>query len=162
MLFHASTTCNTAEILKFIDVLERLGIAYHFEKEIEDQLHLIYTAQEKANDDELEIAALKFRLLRQHGFKISSDVFSSFVDTNNKFKDTSNVKDLLSLYEASFIRPFRRRPFFRNHSTSRRGFTYAILHHSRKTCVARPRTTAAHRNAKNRNTFFHFNLSASR
>ncbi|CAH9100335.1 unnamed protein product [Cuscuta europaea] len=104
MLLLASTTCNTAEILKFIDVLERLGIAYHFEKEIEDQLHLIYTVtQEEANDD-LEMAALKFRLLRQHGFKISSDVFSSFLDTNNKFQDTSNVKDLLSLYEASFVR----------------------------------------------------------
>ncbi|CAH9100333.1 unnamed protein product [Cuscuta europaea] len=95
MLLLASTS---AEILKFIDVLERLRIAYHFEKEIEDQLRLIYTAtQEEANDD-LEMAALKFRLLRQH------DVFSSFVDTNNRFKDTSNVKDLLSLYEASFIR----------------------------------------------------------
>ncbi|CAH9106122.1 unnamed protein product [Cuscuta europaea] len=91
------------EKLKLIDLLERLGIAYHFEKEIEEQLHHIFLSHDPQHSyDDLEMASLQFRLLRQHGFKISSNIFNNFVDSNGKFKETSDVNGLLSLYEASF------------------------------------------------------------
>ncbi|XP_031131123.1 vetispiradiene synthase 3-like [Ipomoea triloba] len=98
----ASGSSNVAEKLKFIDLLERLGIAYHFEKEIDDQLQHIYTHHPMHSHD-LETVALQFRLLRQHGYKISTDIFSNFVDSNGKFRDTFDVKGLLSLYEASYV-----------------------------------------------------------
>ncbi|XP_031102065.1 5-epi-aristolochene synthase-like [Ipomoea triloba] len=98
----ASGSSGVAEKLKFIDLLERLGIAYHFEKEIDDQLRHIYTQPVHLND--LETVALQFRLMRQHGYNISTDIFSNFVDRDGKFKDTSDVKGLLSLYEASYAR----------------------------------------------------------
>ncbi|CAH9070010.1 unnamed protein product [Cuscuta epithymum] len=91
------------EKLKLIDLLERLGVAYHFEKEIEEQLdHIFLSYDPQHSYDDLEMASLQFRLLRQHGFKISSDIFNNFVDSSGKFKDTSDVNGLLSLYEASF------------------------------------------------------------
>ncbi|XP_019178895.1 PREDICTED: viridiflorene synthase-like [Ipomoea nil] len=98
-----SGSSNVAEKLKFINLLERLGIAYHFEKEIDDQLQHIYTHHPHSHDD-LETVALQFRLLRQHGYNISTDIFSNFVDSNGKLRDTSDVKGLLSLYEASYVR----------------------------------------------------------
>lgn len=92
------------EKLKFIDLLERLGISYHFEKEIEDHLHHISTTAHHPHPPrELETTALQFRLLRQHGYHISSDIFNDFVDMDGKFKDTSDVAGLLSLYEASYV-----------------------------------------------------------
>ncbi|RAL38911.1 hypothetical protein DM860_015272 [Cuscuta australis] len=102
----SSSNYNVTEKLKFIDLLERLGVAYHFEREIEDQLQHIYIARHHAqhSHDDLQTVSLQFRLLRQHGFKISSDIFNSFVDSNSKFKDTSDIKGLLSLYEASYAR----------------------------------------------------------
>lgn len=98
----ASGSSAVAEKLKFMDLLVRLGIAYHFEKEIDDQLQHIYTHPVDLND--LETVALQFRLMRKHGYNISTDIFSNFVDGDGKFKDTSDVKGLLSLYEASYAR----------------------------------------------------------
>ncbi|PHT60965.1 hypothetical protein T459_35186 [Capsicum annuum] len=63
------------EKLNLIDVIERLGIAYHFEKEIDEILEQIY--KENSNfeggdyNDDLCTCALQFRLLRQHGYNIS-------------------------------------------------------------------------------------------
>ncbi|XP_019162127.1 PREDICTED: vetispiradiene synthase 3-like [Ipomoea nil] len=96
------TIDDVAEKLRFINLLERLGIVYHFEKEIDDQLRHIYTHPVRLND--LETVALQFRLMRQHGYNISTDIFSNFLDGNGKFRDTSDVKGLLSLYEASYVR----------------------------------------------------------
>lgn len=59
------------EKLKLIDTVERLGISHHFKEEIEDELQQIYNTKVEAYDD-LSIASIQFRLLRQHGFQISS------------------------------------------------------------------------------------------
>ncbi|KAL3323727.1 hypothetical protein AABB24_038069 [Solanum stoloniferum] len=99
------------EKLNFIDVIERLGIAYHYEKEIDDILYRIYNENSKFEGDEyndLCICALQFRLLRQHGYNISLKIFSKFQDGNGKFKEShasdDDVLGLLSLYEASHVR----------------------------------------------------------
>ncbi|XP_031103532.1 vetispiradiene synthase 3-like [Ipomoea triloba] len=98
----SGSSSNVAQKIRFINLLERLGIAYHFEKEIDDQLLHIYTHPVHLND--LETVAIQFRVMRKHGYNISTDIFSNFVDGNGKFKDTSDVKGLLSLYEASYVR----------------------------------------------------------
>jgi len=70
----AITGKKLVEKLNFIDVIERLGIAYHYEKEIDDILYRIYNENSKFEGDEyndLCICALQFRLLRQHGYNIS-------------------------------------------------------------------------------------------
>ncbi|KAL0407834.1 UNVERIFIED_CONTAM: Viridiflorene synthase [Sesamum radiatum] len=92
------------EKLILIDTVERLGLSYHFEKEIQDQLELIFKLENEENND-LFITALQFRLLRQHGFDVSSCVFDKFTN-DGKFKESLRVdiKGLLSLYEASHLR----------------------------------------------------------
>ncbi|PHT31582.1 5-epiaristolochene synthase [Capsicum baccatum] len=104
-----ATGRKLTETLNLIDVIERLGIAYHFVKEIDEILDRIYNENAKFEGDEyndLCIFALQFRLLRQHGYNISPKIFSQFQDENGKFKKSlaSDVLGLLSLYEASHVR----------------------------------------------------------
>ncbi|KAF8408843.1 hypothetical protein HHK36_004912 [Tetracentron sinense] len=93
------------EETNLIDTLQRLGIAYHFEKEIGEALQRIYEAQIDANDENLYDIALRFRLLRQQGYNVSADVFSKFKDKTGRFKAnlTSDLQGMLSLYEASHL-----------------------------------------------------------
>ncbi|KAL0459203.1 UNVERIFIED_CONTAM: Gamma-cadinene synthase [Sesamum latifolium] len=64
---------TTTDRLILIDTLERLGVAYHFEQEIEDQLQHIFKSHSKREDDcDLFITALQFRLLRQHRYFVSN------------------------------------------------------------------------------------------
>jgi hypothetical protein len=48
--------------------MQRLGVGYHFEKEIEEALALLYPNL----TTNLHTTALQFRVLRQHGFSITS------------------------------------------------------------------------------------------
>ncbi|KAK6775234.1 hypothetical protein RDI58_026235 [Solanum bulbocastanum] len=106
----AITGRKLVDKLNFIDVIEHLGIAYHFEKEINDILNRIYNEDSKFEGGEyndLCICALQFRLLRQHGYNISLKIFSKFQDESGKFKESfasDDVLGLLSLYEASHVR----------------------------------------------------------
>ncbi|KAK9285511.1 hypothetical protein L1049_024705 [Liquidambar formosana] len=91
--------------LELIDAIQRLGLKYHFEMEIKNALENVY---KNSNDawlhHDLYATALRFRLLRQHGFDVPQDVFERFKETG-KFKTLlcEDVKGLLSLYEASFF-----------------------------------------------------------
>ncbi|XP_060199548.1 vetispiradiene synthase 3-like [Lycium barbarum] len=104
-----ATGRKLAETLNLVDIIERLGIAYHFEKEIDDileQIHNKYSNFEGDDYNDLCTFALQFRLLRQHGYNISPKIFSRFQDGNGKFNESlaSDVLGLLSLYEASHVR----------------------------------------------------------
>ncbi|GAB4827235.1 hypothetical protein Ancab_034122 [Ancistrocladus abbreviatus] len=59
--------------MKLIDAVERLGVSYHYEKEIEGLVQQIFEAYAKKNfegDDDLHTTALLFRVFRQHGYKM--------------------------------------------------------------------------------------------
>ncbi|KAM3360311.1 hypothetical protein P3S68_020023 [Capsicum galapagoense] len=66
-----ATGMKLAETLNLIDVIERLGIAYHFEKEIDEILDRICNENSNFEGDvyneDLCTCTLQFRLLRQHG-----------------------------------------------------------------------------------------------
>ncbi|KAJ4718967.1 Sesquiterpene synthase [Melia azedarach] len=103
-------TANTDEQVKklhLIDIVQRLGVAYLFEKEIEDELEKIHYHLyiDSDNDHDLYTVSLAFRLMRQQGIKISCDVFEKFKDEESKFKATliSDIQGLLSLYEAAHL-----------------------------------------------------------
>ncbi|PHT99597.1 5-epiaristolochene synthase [Capsicum chinense] len=104
-----ATGMKLVETLNLIDVIERLGIAYHFEKEIDEILDWIYNENSNFEgdvyNDDLCTCALQFRLLRQHGYKISLKIFSKFLEGNDKLKESLaiDVLGLLSLYEASHV-----------------------------------------------------------
>ncbi|KAL1174633.1 hypothetical protein V6Z11_A04G027800 [Gossypium hirsutum] len=96
---------NSTQKLPFIDSVQRLGVSYHFTKEIEDELENIYHNDNDAEND-LYTTSLRFRLLREHGFNVSCEVFNKFKDEQGNFKSsvTSDVRGLLELYEASYMR----------------------------------------------------------
>ncbi|XP_062153315.1 probable terpene synthase 9 [Alnus glutinosa] len=86
---------------KLASTMQRLGVAYHFEKEIEEAVGLL-SPDVTSN---LHTTALQFRVLRQHGFSITSDVFDKFRSGDGRFMDSlsSDMEGLLSLYEASHL-----------------------------------------------------------
>ncbi|XP_042066776.1 (-)-5-epieremophilene synthase STPS3-like isoform X2 [Salvia splendens] len=88
------------DTMNLIDTLERLGVSYHFQNEIEEILQRYFHLNTNYHDDEaydLYTVSLHFRLFRQHGHPISSE---------GKFQEglKSDAKGLLSLYEASYLR----------------------------------------------------------
>nr|ALL56347.1 geraniol synthase [Camptotheca acuminata] len=98
-------TSDPTSVMKFIDTLERLGIAYHFEEEINSLLQGFLANGYSHYPQDLFTTALRFRLLRHNGYHISADVFQKFVDKNGKFKESlrEDTQGMLSLYEASYL-----------------------------------------------------------
>ncbi|XP_031129083.1 (-)-alpha-terpineol synthase-like [Ipomoea triloba] len=93
------------EKLELVDLLQRLGVSYHFEDEIQHVLEHIYTSFGCNGDQDLYATALHFRLLRQHGYKVPQEVFCGFMDEEGKFKRSlsEDTKGILSLYEATYL-----------------------------------------------------------
>ncbi|CAI0374773.1 unnamed protein product [Linum tenue] len=116
MLLSAPST--TPEKLKLIDVVERLGIGYHFEQEIEDQLRQIYHGNQHDpnnndnNDDDLFTVALQFRLLSNTATMCPVvHIFKRFQTNEDEeeggtFKEElgSDVEGMMGLYEAAHLR----------------------------------------------------------
>ncbi|XWS10164.1 hypothetical protein CRYUN_Cryun39dG0052000 [Craigia yunnanensis] len=97
-----ATAKQHCDRLDLINTMQRLGVAYHFEKDIKDILAKLVDVN-IASD--LYTVALQFRLLRQNGVFISTDVFNKFMERDGKFLDSlgEDVTGLLSLYEASYL-----------------------------------------------------------
>ncbi|KAF7112783.1 hypothetical protein RHSIM_RhsimUnG0193200 [Rhododendron simsii] len=98
-----------AEKMVLIDALERLGVSYLFQKEIEELLENMFPKFEEYSHvfhDNLFMLSLHFRVFRQHGYDLSSDAFERFTDNNGEFKETisSDMMGMLSLYEATFLK----------------------------------------------------------
>lgn len=74
MLDVEKTSC--LEQLELIDDLQKLGVSYHFELEINKILTDFHhkngrNVLERNKEEDLHATALEFRLLRQHGFDVS-------------------------------------------------------------------------------------------
>ncbi|XP_048131346.1 (-)-germacrene D synthase-like [Rhodamnia argentea] len=97
--------------LHLIDQIQRPGIEYHFECEVNEQLEQIHKSysrlyREDFKVDDLHMVALIFRLLRQQGYYVPSEVFNKFKDSEGNFRESliTDVRGLLSLYEACHLR----------------------------------------------------------
>ncbi|KAL9431876.1 hypothetical protein AB3S75_026974 [Citrus x aurantiifolia] len=83
---------KTAHTLELIDAIQRLGVSYHFENEIDEilgKMHKTYRDCDLCDNenDGLYYISLQFRLFRQNGYRISAD-----------------VRGMLSFYEATHLR----------------------------------------------------------
>ncbi|KAG6714134.1 hypothetical protein I3842_05G188000 [Carya illinoinensis] len=98
---------DISQKLELIDAIQRLGVSYHFESEIDTILQQIHNNDDDTGDsDDLYTVSLRFRLLRQQGYNTPSDVFSKFKDSEGNFEESiiHDVRGILSLYEASHMR----------------------------------------------------------
>ncbi|XP_065876260.1 terpene synthase 10-like isoform X1 [Euphorbia lathyris] len=93
--------------LTYLKVVAYINI---FEHQIHEILMCIYNKTHSHDTDksikkDLHFTALEFRLLRQHGFNISQEIFSDFQDEVGNLKRNlyDDYKGILSLYEASFL-----------------------------------------------------------
>ncbi|WCJ35035.1 Terpene synthase 5 [Euphorbia peplus] len=100
---------NVTTNMEFINLLCRLGVSYHFENEIDEQLNDMFKAfpslHEEEDYDDLYRLTLLFRIFRQYGYKMSSNAFKKFKNKDGEFDKNiaDDAKGLLSLYEASFL-----------------------------------------------------------
>ncbi|KAJ0102376.1 hypothetical protein Patl1_05057 [Pistacia atlantica] len=70
-------TKKPAEKLDLIDAIQRLGVSYHFETEVDEILAKVCKAHQDSDlRDDLYSTSLEFRLLRQHGYNISCGICS--------------------------------------------------------------------------------------
>uniref|UniRef100_A0A6M2EUJ3 Isoprene synthase, chloroplastic n=1 Tax=Populus davidiana TaxID=266767 RepID=A0A6M2EUJ3_9ROSI len=104
-----ATTSKLSQQLNFIDVIQRLGVSYLFESDIDQMLCDLYhqgCGDDYVHDHDLQMVALRFRLLRQQGHYVSCDVFKKFKDTEGNFKVclANDIQGMLSLYEATHLR----------------------------------------------------------
>ncbi|EOA14843.1 hypothetical protein CARUB_v10028157mg [Capsella rubella] len=105
-IFILSSSDKDATKRKILSIhfLESLGLSYHFDKEIEDSLKHAFENIEDliADENDLYIISIMFRVFRTYGHNMLSDVFNRFKGSDGKFKETliQDVKGMLSLYEA--------------------------------------------------------------
>lgn len=70
-LFEACNT--TVEQINLVDTLQHLSIDHHFDEQIASTLSSIHGVE--FNSSSLHDVALRFRLLRQHGFWVSPGIY---------------------------------------------------------------------------------------
>ncbi|KAK8571915.1 hypothetical protein V6N12_027983 [Hibiscus sabdariffa] len=102
-------TTDLMEKMHLIYSLCRLGVSYHFENEIEEQLNHLFIRLPGLLDDkdyDLHTVAMVFQVFRLNGYKMPCGVFSKFLDSDGKFKEevVGDVKGMVGLYEASHFR----------------------------------------------------------
>lgn len=68
----AAASPDLAAKLELVDALQRIGVAYRFDKEIGDLLRAVHGAAGNDEDDNLYLTSLRFYLLRKHGCQATS------------------------------------------------------------------------------------------
>ncbi|CAD5196676.1 unnamed protein product [Musa acuminata subsp. malaccensis] len=102
--FTLRTDIHSTRSMVLVDTIQRLGISHQFE----DELELILDRNPSAaqgDEDDLFSTTLRFRLLRQRGYNVDTDVFHEFMDRKGHFKESlsKDLAGLLSLHEASYL-----------------------------------------------------------
>ncbi|KAF8712833.1 hypothetical protein HU200_028606 [Digitaria exilis] len=97
------SSSNLTQKLELVDTLQRIGVDYHYKKEISDLLCSIYNDKDGGSND-LYITSLRFYLLRKlDTLSLQTDVFEKFRDEQGIIS-TDDVSCLLMLYDSAHMR----------------------------------------------------------
>ncbi|CAA7024472.1 unnamed protein product [Microthlaspi erraticum] len=98
---------DTKERIILIQTLVNLGVAYHFEKEIEEFLKDAFEKVEEmtVGEEDMYTVSTIFRVFRRYGHNVSSDMFNKYKTEDGYFEKslTDDTRGMLSLYEASHL-----------------------------------------------------------
>nr|XP_034892029.1 alpha-farnesene synthase-like [Populus alba] len=92
--------------LKLVDSVIKLGLGSYFEEEIKQSLDIIAASFKNQNpnvEENLYVTALRFKLLRLHGYEVSQGVFNGFFDGTFDRSKCTDVRGLIELFEASHL-----------------------------------------------------------
>jgi (-)-germacrene D synthase len=133
-ILDAASSDSLIRKLELVDTLQRIGVAYHYEQEIDELLRQVYNDVDKDGgyDDDLYVTSLRFYLLRKHGYNVSSGkdqaqlhvlhgdymhayehsitVTTWYADVFLKFRDeqgnisSDDANCLMTLYDAAHLR----------------------------------------------------------
>lgn len=103
--------------LRMVDTLERMGISPSFSYEINAILDMTYSSWLRKDDEvmlDMATCAMAFRLLRMHGYHVSSDALAQFSEVSS-FHDSieahlNGTEALLELYKASQVQMLEEEP----------------------------------------------------
>ncbi|KAI4978939.1 hypothetical protein ZWY2020_015692 [Hordeum vulgare] len=102
IILDAKSSSDLVAKMELIDTLERIGVAYHYHEDINEILCDMHSDEQGTGDD-LHMTAMRFYLLRKHGYHISPDVFRKFRDDQGNFV-SDDLDSLLALYNAAYLR----------------------------------------------------------
>jgi hypothetical protein len=71
IILETVATSNLVQKMELVDTLQRIGLDYHYKKEIDDLLCSVYDDKDGGSDN-LYMTSLRFYLLRKHGYGVSS------------------------------------------------------------------------------------------
>ncbi|BAS79329.1 Os02g0568700 [Oryza sativa Japonica Group] len=115
-----SEVSKTYSKLFLVDTLEKVGISRHFSREITRILDMAYKLWLQKDEEmimDMETCAMAFRILRMHGYDVSSDVLAHFSE-ESRFPDSvvqgslNDTKAILELYKASKVECALQLPFY--------------------------------------------------
>ncbi|KAH0891374.1 hypothetical protein HID58_053803 [Brassica napus] len=96
-----------SERIRLIHLLVNLGIAYHFETEIDEILNKAFGNVDDiiAQQDDLETMSTMFELFSLRGYYMSCDAFSRFKGADGKFMESlaEDIRGMLQLYQAAHL-----------------------------------------------------------
>ncbi|XP_027172055.1 isoprene synthase, chloroplastic-like [Coffea eugenioides] len=95
-------------LIELINDIDQLGLSYRYRQKIKTALKKLRDLEDATGEkikSSLHTSALYFRLLRQHGFEVSPDIFERFKDQNGNFNENlaGEIRGMLSLFEASHL-----------------------------------------------------------
>uniref|UniRef100_A0A8I6YYP9 Terpene synthase n=1 Tax=Hordeum vulgare subsp. vulgare TaxID=112509 RepID=A0A8I6YYP9_HORVV len=102
IILDAKSSSDLVVKMELIDTLERIGVAYHYHEDINEILRDMHSDEQGTGDD-LHMTAMRFYLLRKHGYHISPNVFRKFRDDQGNFV-SDDLDSLLALYNAAYLR----------------------------------------------------------
>ncbi|KAM7461961.1 hypothetical protein LguiA_030082 [Lonicera macranthoides] len=107
--------------LSMVDTLERMGVARYFKCEINNVLDETHRCWQQRNEEiflDPACCALAFRLLRMHGYEVSSNSLEEYVDQEHFFNTSSpqitTVNTIIELYKASEVKILEDEPILEN------------------------------------------------